>query len=48
MSDPKKVEKQFLIRNWLQKYKGVCLIGESVLQKCLSYRGVRFTEVSVL
>ena len=29
-------------------YKGVCLIGVSVLQRRLSYRGVRFTKVSVL
>ena len=29
-------------------YKGVCLIGVSVLQRCLSCRGVRFIEVSVL
>ena len=29
-------------------YKGVCLIGVSILQKCLSYRGVCFTKVSVL
>ena len=28
-------------------YKGVRLIGVSVLQRCPSYRGVRFTEVSV-
>ena len=29
-------------------YRGVCLIEVSVLQSCLSYRGVRFTELSVL
>ena len=29
-------------------YKGVCLIGVSVLQRCLSYRSVRLTKVSVL
>ena len=29
-------------------YKGVCLIGVSVLQRCLSYRSVHFTKVSVL
>ena len=29
-------------------YRVVCLIDASVLQSCLSYRGVRFTKVSVL
>ena len=29
-------------------YRDVCLIVVSVLQRCLSYRGVRFTKVSVL
>ena len=29
-------------------YKGVCLIGVSVLQRCLSYRGGRLNALNVL